>query len=172
MRIIILRIGHRAYRDKRITTHVGLTARAFGAEGMLLAGSDKSVVNNIQDVASRWGGSFWVTNCTDWKQELKRWKEGGGKVLHLTMYGKNLPNVISKIDANKLMVVVGAGKVPTELYDLADYNVGVTNQPHSEVAALGVLLDWLQMGKELTKDFGGKMRIVGKFTGKGGMTSE
>jgi len=40
------------------------------------------------------------------------------------------------------------------------------------VAALGVLLDWLQMGKELAKDFGGKMRIVGKFTGKGRMTSE
>ena len=35
-RVIILRLGHRPERDKRITTHVALTARAFGAEGMLL----------------------------------------------------------------------------------------------------------------------------------------
>jgi tRNA (cytidine56-2'-O)-methyltransferase len=56
MTIVILRIGHRIYRDKRITTHVGLTARAFGAEGMLLAGSDTSVVNNIQRHSEQVGG--------------------------------------------------------------------------------------------------------------------
>jgi tRNA (cytidine56-2'-O)-methyltransferase len=172
MTIVILRIGHRIYRDKRITTHVGLTARAFGAEGMLLAGSDKSVVNNIQDIVNRWGGSFWVADCIDWRQEIKRWREEGGKILHLTMYGKNLPDVIGKIDVHKLMVVVGAEKVPSELYDLADYNVGVTNQPHSEVAALGILLDWLQGGRELNKDFGGKTRIAGNLKGKGAITFE
>ncbi|TLZ95287.1 MAG: tRNA (cytidine(56)-2'-O)-methyltransferase, partial [Methanobacteriota archaeon] len=29
--ITVLRLGHRPARDKRVTTHVALTARAFGA---------------------------------------------------------------------------------------------------------------------------------------------
>ncbi|MHC1589292.1 MAG: RNA methyltransferase, partial [Methermicoccaceae archaeon] len=34
-------------------------------------------------------------------------------------------------------------KVPREVYELSDYNVAVGNQPHSEVAALAVMLDRL-----------------------------
>ena len=34
--IVVLRLGHRPERDARVTTHVGLTARALGASGMLL----------------------------------------------------------------------------------------------------------------------------------------
>ncbi len=30
MMIAVLRLGHRPERDKRITTHVALTSRAFG----------------------------------------------------------------------------------------------------------------------------------------------
>ena len=33
------------------------------------------------------------------------------------------------------MIVVGAEKVPREIYELADYNVAVGSQPHSEVSA-------------------------------------
>ena len=38
--IIVLRIGHRIGRDKRITTHVALVARAFGANEIII---DKKV---------------------------------------------------------------------------------------------------------------------------------
>ena len=31
-RLSVLRLGHRRQRDKRITSHLGLTARAFGAD--------------------------------------------------------------------------------------------------------------------------------------------
>ena len=51
-----MRIGHRPERDKRITTHVGLVARAFGAEEMLLSGRDSHVEESLADVAERWGG--------------------------------------------------------------------------------------------------------------------
>ncbi|MDD1710623.1 MAG: tRNA (cytidine(56)-2'-O)-methyltransferase, partial [Methanoregulaceae archaeon] len=44
--VVILRIGHRPERDQRVTTHVGLTARALGAQGMYLAASDKGVVQS------------------------------------------------------------------------------------------------------------------------------
>jgi tRNA (cytidine56-2'-O)-methyltransferase len=33
-RITVLRLSHRVGRDERVTTHVGLTARAFGASGI------------------------------------------------------------------------------------------------------------------------------------------
>ena len=39
-RVSVLRLGHRRERDKRITSHLGLTARAFGADEVILAGEE------------------------------------------------------------------------------------------------------------------------------------
>ena len=36
----VLRLGHRRERDKRITSHLGLTARAFGADNFVLSGEE------------------------------------------------------------------------------------------------------------------------------------
>src|SRR5674476_1135152 len=94
MEIIVLRLGHRIDRDRRVTTHVGLCSRALGAQGMLLAASDQSVVSTISDVVQRWGGNFWIRDKVNWKDEISKWKNGQGSVVHLTMYGQNLPNVI------------------------------------------------------------------------------
>ncbi|HZD43535.1 MAG TPA: tRNA (cytidine(56)-2'-O)-methyltransferase, partial [Methanomicrobiales archaeon] len=55
----------------------------------------------------------------------------------------------------KVLVVVGAEKVPGEVYGLADYNLSVTGQPHSEISSLAVFLDWLAEGKELSREFPG-----------------
>ncbi|OPX76448.1 MAG: tRNA (cytidine(56)-2'-O)-methyltransferase [Methanosaeta sp. PtaB.Bin018] len=167
MRVAVLRIGHRPERDKRITTHVGLVARAFGAEEMLLNGRDAHVEESLNDVVKRWGGSFRVRADVSWKGEVIRWREAGGKVAHLTMYGSNLPGVIGDIrKCDDILVVVGAEKVPAEMYDLADWNVAVGNQPHSEVAALAVFLDRLFMGKELLDEFEGGLKIVPSPKGK------
>lgn len=154
-RVVILRLGHRPERDKRITTHVGLTARALGAEGMLLASNDKGIKNAIEDVAERWGGNFYVENDVNWKSEIRKWKEKGGKVCHLSMYGINLPDATDDIKGcDKLMIVVGAEKVPSEIYDLADWNVAVGNQPHSEVAAVALTMDRIAQEEPLWKEFG------------------
>ncbi len=170
MRIVILRLGHRIQRDQRITTHVGLTARAFGAEGMLLDSDDSGIEKSINEVSQRWGGSFYVRRITSWKSEIKKWRDAGGKVLHLTMYGMNLPDVIDEIMSNDLLIVIGAEKVPPEIYGLADWNVAVGNQPHSEVAALAVALDRLHSvsGKDAlnTKFTGGELEIVPHRAGK------
>ncbi|MFA4934293.1 MAG: tRNA (cytidine(56)-2'-O)-methyltransferase [Candidatus Methanoperedens sp.] len=171
MRIIILRLGHRIQRDQRITTHVALTARALGAEGMLLDSDDSGIEKSLEEAASRWGGSFYVRRISSWKSEIKKWKEAGGKVLHLTMYGINLPDAIPEMSAaENLMIVVGAEKVPPEVYGLADWNIGVGNQPHSEVAALAITLDRLQTasGKDALKTQfkGGELEIVPCRAGK------
>lgn len=167
-RIVILRLGHRPVRDKRITTHVGLTARAFGAEGMLLASDDPKLAENICDVAKRWGGEFYVRNDVNWKTEIRKWKEEGGKVCHLSMYGVNLPDAVPEISGcEDLMIVVGAEKVPFEIYELADWNVAVGNQPHSEVAAVAVTLDRIAGTDPLKKEFrGGELSIVPMERGK------
>ncbi|MHC1594569.1 MAG: tRNA (cytidine(56)-2'-O)-methyltransferase [Methanotrichaceae archaeon] len=161
MRIAVLRLGHRPERDKRITTHVGLVARAFGAREMILVGHDEKVEQGLRDVVDRWGGDFRLKAGANWRSETKRWKENGGKVVHLTMYGSVLDEVIDEIKrCDDIMVVVGAEKVPAEIYELADWNVGVGSQPHSEVAALAVFLDRLLEGRELAKRFEGKIQIV------------
>ncbi len=170
MRIIILRLGHRIQRDQRITTHVALTARALGAEGILLDSDDSGIGKSINEATARWGGTFYVKNITSWKSEIKKWKKAGGKVLHLTMYGINLPDAIPEIKAENLMIVIGAEKVPPEVYELADWNVAVGNQPHSEVAALAITLDRLlaAQGKDAlrTQFSGGELEIVPKRAGK------
>ena len=168
MEIVVLRVGHRIDRDRRVTTHVGLCARALGARGLLLAASDRSVVSTIRDVVRRWGGNFWIRDQVDWRREIANWKDEKGLVVHLTMYGQNLPQVIKDLSAEKLMVVVGAEKVPPDLFEMADYNVAITNQPHSEIAALSIFLDRVQNGRELTADFLGGTTILGSFTKKGG----
>lgn len=162
-----MRLGHRPERDKRITTHVGLVARAFGASEMLLTGRDAHIEESLADAARRWGGSFALRSDVSWKGEVIRWKEAGGKVVHLTMYGSNLPDVIDEIHGcQDLMVAVGAEKVPAEMYQLADWNVAVGNQPHSEVAALAVFLDRLFSGRELEEEFSGGLKIVPSPRGK------
>lgn len=166
--IVILRIGHRPERDQRVTTHVALTGRALGASGMYLAASDKGVVQSVQDVAGRWGGKFFCEDNVKWRTCIKEWKASGGKVIHLTMYGINLPDAIGEIRAcDRILVVVGAEKVPGEMYGLADFNVAVTGQPHSEISSLALFLDHLAEGKEFSREFpGAKIRIVPSKAGK------
>jgi len=167
VRVVVLRLGHRPERDKRITTHVGLVARAFGAEEMLLSGRDAKLEESLADATGRWGGSFHLKTDISWKREAVAWKESGGKVVHLTMYGSNLPDVIEEIrGCENILVVVGAEKVPAEMYNLADWNVAVGNQPHSEVAALAVFLDRLFLGEELHLNFSGGLKIVPSSRGK------
>ncbi len=170
--IVVLRLGHRPERDARITTHVGLTARALGARGMLLTADDKSEAESIDRVVRAWGGDFFVRTGVGYRAAIKQWKERGGLVVHLTMYGINLPDCVAAIRAGwraskDLLVVVGAEKVPGDVYGLADYNVAVGNQPHSEVAALALFLDRLQEGQTLRQEFkGGELQIIPSEHGK------
>jgi len=160
--VAILRLGHRPQRDQRVTTHVGLTARALGATGMYLASNDTGIAKSIIDVGQRWGGEFFVENDVSWHSCIRKWKEAGGTVVHLTMFGMNLPDVEEEIlSRDKILVVVGAEKVPGEVYHLADFNVAVSNQPHSEISSMAIFLDHL-MGKDaLVQKFpDAKVRVV------------
>jgi tRNA (cytidine56-2'-O)-methyltransferase len=161
--IVVLRLGHRPKRDQRVTTHVALTARALGADEMWVSTPDDGLERTVRSVVDRFGGKFKIRTGVDWRKAVKRWK---GEVVHLTMYGESLSKALPTVKAKKLMIVVGAEKVPREVYDLADRNVSVGNQPHSEVAALAIFLDRYSCGKALEKGFGGGLTIVPNPRGK------
>jgi tRNA (cytidine56-2'-O)-methyltransferase len=149
--ITILRLGHRPERDKRITTHVALTARAFGADKIIISTKDENLEHAVNGVTKRFGGPFEVRTGQNWRRVIK---EFNGPIVHLTMYGDAMENAIKKIDIEKdILIVVGATKVPASVYQDATYNVSVGNQPHSEVAALAVFLDRLTAGDGLKKKF-------------------
>ena len=161
--ITVLRIGHRPERDKRITTHIALTARAFGANEILVDFLDKELEKNFNSTCQRWGGDLKIRTGVKWREELKNWK---GQIVHLTMYGETLEKALEEINASQdIMIVVGAEKVPREVYEQASINVGIGNQPHSEVAALGVFLHSLFEGE--MPDFNdGQMKIIPNPRGK------
>jgi len=169
-KIFVFRYGHRPDRDKRITTHVFLVSRAFGAHGAFYSGErDEKVETSIRKVVNLWGGPFTVEYVEDWIKTIKEWQRKGGEVIHLTMYGLPLNEVIQKIrDSGKdKLIIVGGVKVPRMFYEIADWNVSITSQPHSEVGALSVFLHELYMGQELNKEFeNAKIKVIPQAKGK------
>ena len=166
--VAVLRLGHRPGRDDRMTTHVGLTARALGADRAIFAGESSQAAETVGDITDRFGGPFEVEVTDSYRPLLREWE---GSIVHLTMYGERVQDVEGEIrEAHRegpLLIVVGAEKVPFEVYDAADWNVGVTNQPHSEVAGLAVFLDRLFEGRELDREWeDAERRVVPQETGK------
>ena len=208
--VAVLRLGHRPSRDERMTTHVGLTARALGADRAVLAGDAGKSRETVADITDRFGGPFAVELTDSPKAVLRDWD---GKVVHLTMYGERVQDVETEIraahrgaggesdgevddgetddakvgndkvddsetdddeadegrtnDGQPILVVVGSQKVSFDVYEAADWNVGVTNQPHSEVAGLAVFLDRLFEGRELDREWANAdRRVVPEATGK------
>lgn len=155
-RVVVLRLGHRVARDKRISTHIGLVARAFGASGVIYSGEeDMGVIESLSRVAARWGGDGFEASYTSrWRDFVKEWRARGGCAVHLTMYGLPIDHVMDLIrGCREILVIVGSEKVPRDVYEMVDHNVSVGSQPHSEVAALAVFLDRLFEGRELSIGF-------------------
>lgn len=166
--VTVLRLGHRPGRDNRMTTHVGLTARALGADRVVLTDDASKSRTTIDDITDRFGGPFTVDLTEEPKRLLRTFE---GTVAHLTMYGLMIQDVESEIRTaarkQPLLVLVGAEKVPFDVYEHADFNVAVTNQPHSEVAGLAVFLDRLFDGQELEREWiDADRRVIPKETGK------
>jgi tRNA (cytidine56-2'-O)-methyltransferase len=143
--IKILKLEHRPLRDKRITTHCALVSRAFRANEFYYSGIEDNVFEkNIRSICQQWGGFFKTKYLEEPEEFVENFK---GIIIHLTMYGEQ---IVEKIEAIKkdylkkdLLVIVGGPKVNKFYYQKANYNISVTNQPHSEVAAIAILLNFL-----------------------------
>ena len=168
-RIHVLRVGHRPVRDDRVSTHIGLVARAFGADTMYISDLDREIKDSLDKVTATWGGSFKVVDINSWLGAIKLWKEQGGIVIHLTMYGICVDNVIDELinSGKDVLVIIGAGKMPRAVFSISDYNVAIGNQPHSEIAALALFLDKYFKGEEFKRKFNDyKLRVIPTKNGK------
>ena len=72
--IIILRLNHRIFRDKRITTHVALTARAFLADKIYYSGEkDSNLEQSITKVSNHVNCTFGIkTHFVIQKNKIQR----------------------------------------------------------------------------------------------------
>ncbi|MEC8529758.1 MAG: tRNA (cytidine(56)-2'-O)-methyltransferase, partial [Thermoproteota archaeon] len=87
MNVEVLRIGQRVIRDDRVTTHVALVARAFGASKIYMNEVDPEIEDTIKRMNKTWGGEFKVEFFEDWKKVLST-KIKEYKIVHLTMSGE------------------------------------------------------------------------------------
>tara|TARA_B100002052_G_scaffold183114_1_gene166829 strand:+ start:661 stop:1131 length:471 start_codon:yes stop_codon:yes gene_type:complete len=149
---------------------LGLTARAFGADEIVLAGDrDPSPLETWDSVTERFGGNFesrYEESPLSWLRSTSKF--GQVTIVHLTMYGEAWRDATPSIPTDKpAVVVVGGTKVPSEVFHLSDYNISVGNQPHSEVAALAVFLDsWLGPLDSKSKFEGAQIKVLPSANGK------
>ena len=160
MNIEVLRIGQRVVRDDRVTTHVALVARALGASKIYMNEVDPEIEDTVEQINETWGGNFEIEFFSNWKDIISM-KKNNAKIVHLTMYGEDINKINSKIQKEEeILVVVGAEKVPRDIYEKADYNVSIGTQPHSEISALAILLDRIQQGEQFNKKFPDSKRVI------------
>ncbi len=154
--IYILKLDHRPFRDKRITTHCALVSRAFGANRFYYSGiEDDHFEKSVIEINKQWGGKFKTIYTTEPQEIVTNFK---GIKIHLTMYGIKIINKINEIIKEhkkqiNLLIIVGGPKVENFYYENANYNLSVTNQPHSEVAALAIILNYLNPDALFTDSF-------------------
>jgi tRNA (cytidine56-2'-O)-methyltransferase len=154
-----------------MSTHIALIGRALGADGMILTNyTSEKVQKTIGEVNTRWGGDFFVKMGIDWRDVLKKIDHRNDLLVHLTMYGLRLDQeIVNSIQTSSktIYVFLGSQKVPAEIYDEADYNIAISNQPQSECGALAIFLDRLFEGKTLYQEFeDAKLRIIPESHGK------
>lgn len=173
MEIEVLRIGQRLVRDDRATTHVALVSRALGASRIYMDEVNPEIKDTIERINATWGGDFKLVVIDGWKKLLRAKIKEGFAAVHLTMYGELVHKIDKQIAGEeKILIIVGAEKVPRDVYTMAKYNVAVASQPHSEIGALAVLLDRIQDGRQFDKKFkGAKKTIVPESRGKNVLNS-
>ncbi len=173
--VTVLRLGERAARDYRVNTHLALVARCFGANRLVMTFRDENVEHALEDVNRRFGCGCQLECIKGWAGFVRRWE---GVSVHLSMYGETLDRTLEALRTSlridpvecicdpDVLVIVGSEKVQRKVYELADYNTSIGNQPHSEIAALSVFLDRLFEGRQLYKEYDGEWRILPDPSGK------
>jgi len=143
-------------------------SRAFGAKKIYMNEINPEIKDTLTRVNNSWGSGFELEYIENWRTLLKSKKKEGAKIVHLTMYGQNINDVQKKISKEKqILIVVGAEKVPRDVYENADYNVAVGNQPHSEISALAIVLDRIQNGVQFNAKFdNARLTIIPSEKGK------
>jgi len=82
--IEVVRIGQRLVRDDRVTTHVALVSRAFGAKRIFMTEVNSEIKESLEKINKTWGGNFVVEFIDKWKSIVKE-KKLENSFLHLCL---------------------------------------------------------------------------------------
>ena len=80
MIIEVVRIGQRVVRDDRVTTHVALVSRSFGAEKIYMTEVNPEIKETLDKINKTWGGNFEIEFIEKWKAIVKKKKEENFKM--------------------------------------------------------------------------------------------
>lgn len=130
-----------------------LAARAFGAANVTFVGKKSPKIDRYFKALNRkWGGSFAVSFTNDWEGYLADKKNY--KTIYLTRYGTPISKVEYSLKTYKnILVIVTLSESIKSLYNMSDFNVSISTQPHCAAAAIAVFLHTFYQGRELAMHF-------------------
>ena len=88
-----------------------------------------------------------------WTVSLIAWTED-----RIAWFAQIIEEIIKNLDED-ILFIVGAEKVPPWVFELADYNIAVGNQPHSEIAALAIAMNNFHP-ISYNLDFSGRLSVI------------
>ncbi|MDE1856552.1 MAG: hypothetical protein KGH98_00540 [Candidatus Micrarchaeota archaeon] len=145
---------------------LALAARALGASGISFCFDDKKRVEKAKisrkmgSIAKEWGGTFKVEFPEDWKEWIGAKKNY--KKIYLTMYGVPMRKLTYTLRTYKnILLVVTTNKPLKDLFGVADFNISITNQPHTSVSSVAVFLYEFYKEREPAMKFeNAKVKVV------------
>lgn len=146
----VLSIGKEPYQSN---SELCLVARAFGAAGVTFSSrKDQRLIKYMQQTNNKWGGSFAVDFESNYMKMLGQ--ESSYKKVYLTRYGVPLQDIIGTLRTYKnLLLIVTEKETFDPAYARSDFNVSITDQPHSSTSAIAVFLHEFYSGRELAMHF-------------------
>ena len=130
-----------------------MAARAFGASSVaFVSKKNPKLVRYFRSINKKWGGTFSVEFTNSWKDYLKTKKNY--KIVYLTRYGVPINKIEYSLKTYKnILVIVTTTEAAKNLYDIADFNVSITTQPHAATSAVAIFLHHFFEGRELSLHF-------------------
>ncbi|MEM3841088.1 MAG: hypothetical protein QXN59_00100 [Candidatus Micrarchaeaceae archaeon] len=151
--IIVLVVGKPNYENM---LDICLTARALGASSAVFTISNPQLISRLKRscsvVAKKWGGNFSVQFTSNWKGYLE--SRRNYKTVHLTRYGIPVQKRLYTLRSYKnIIIAISTTKELKSMCTVADFNISITSQPHSSIAAMAIFLNQYFAGRELSLNF-------------------
>jgi len=145
-----LSVGKGSYENN---SELCLVSRAFGASGISFSTKkDTRLARFVSSNNAKWGGSFSVDFDSEYLRALS--SPGSYKRVYLTRYGLPLHDAISALRTYKnLLLIVTDREAFGPVSKRADFNIGISTQPHSSASAIALFLHEFYSGRELAMHF-------------------
>ena len=159
--IIVFAIGKPKYETMQ---DICLTARAFGASSVIFTSTNASLNSRLKrycsSISKKWGGNFNVQFTNAWKSYLE--SKRNYKKVYLTRYGTPIKKQVYTLRSYRnIIIILSITEEIKSFGELADFNISITSQPHSSIAAMAIFLNQYFAGRELSLNFSNaKFKVI------------